>query len=84
MSILDLENEVRDIAIRELSLNPNTFNMATPLVHVNNVDSLDFVHLMVTYEERFELELEDALHPRIACLNDLVRILITEKGVTIA
>jgi len=83
MHISELEEKVKAIAIAEMSLNPHTFKMSTPLLQISNIDSLDFVSLMVAYENEFDVRMEDADYNKIGNLNDLVRVLLTEKGVQV-
>ncbi len=72
-------DQVRDIVAEQLTINSDDIMGEATFIDDLGADSLDIVELMMSFEEKFEIEIPDDVAERIKTINDIVQ-LITEKS----
>ena len=65
-------DRIKDLAIKELSLDPGKLDANTPLADLG-VDSLTFIEFMFKIEDEFGVKVSDEDLRNIKCLADLER-----------
>ena len=73
-----VEDVLRDLISRHLSVDPRIVTPAASLVHDLGADSLDLAELTMAVEEAFEIEISDEDAAAIRTVADALR-LIAEK-----
>ena len=69
---MDTLARIKDLAIRELALDPAKIDPEAPLADLG-VDSLAFIEFMFTVEEELGVKVSDEDLRKIKCLADLER-----------
>ena len=69
---MDTLSRIKDLATRELSLDPGKLDPQAPLTDLG-VDSLTFIEFMFKVEDEFGVKVSDEDLRRIKCLADLER-----------
>jgi len=69
---MDTLSRIKDLAARELSLDPGKIDPAAPLDTLG-VDSLSFIEFMFKVEEEFGVTVSDEDLRKIKCFADLER-----------
>jgi acyl carrier protein len=74
------ETELRDVVLRSLSevapeADPATLDRATPIADQLEIDSMDFLDLMVAISERTGVEVPERDYAQVASIDDCVAYL---------
>jgi acyl carrier protein len=70
--IMDTLARIKELATRELSLDPSKVDPNAPLADLG-IDSLTFIEFMFKVEDEFGVKVSDEDLRSIKCLNDLER-----------
>ena len=68
----DVQQQVIDIVVEELALDPNEVTSDASFIEDLGADSLDVVELVMAFEEEFGLEIPDEDAEEIATIQDAV------------
>ncbi|MCI6988108.1 MAG: acyl carrier protein [Campylobacter sp.] len=64
--------DVRDVVVEQLSVDPASVKLESKIVDDLNADSLDVVELIMALEEKFEVEIPDSDAEKLISINDVV------------
>ena len=71
MAIFD---DVRDVVVEQLNVEPEQVKLESKIVDDLNADSLDVVELIMALEEKFEVEIPDADAEKLLTIQDVVTL----------
>ena len=69
MAIFD---EVRDVVVEQLSVAPDAVKLESKIIEDLGADSLDVVELVMSLEEKFEVEIPDSEAEKLKTIQDVV------------
>lgn len=69
---MSIEQEVIDIVVEQLGVNPEEVTLEKSFVEDFNADSLDLTELIMTLEERFGFELPEGVAEKLKTVKDVV------------
>lgn len=74
---MSIEQEVIDIVVEQLGVDPDDVTPAKSFVGDLNADSLDLTELIMTFEERFRCEISEESAAKLVTVGDVVRYIET-------
>ena len=74
------EQEVIDIVVEQLGVDKNDVSMEKSFVEDLNADSLDLTELIMTFEERFGIEISEEEAEKLKTVGDVVSYLEKAKA----
>ncbi|MBI3891331.1 MAG: acyl carrier protein [Candidatus Wallbacteria bacterium] len=80
MNQLEIFDQVRDIVCKQLSVSISQVKPEDTLIEALGADSLDTVELVMSLEEKFEVEIPDAEVQRIRTVQDVANLIIRTKS----
>lgn len=78
-SIMTLEQEVVDIIVEQLGVDPQDVTPEKSFVEDLNADSLDLTELIMTFEERFGSEISEEEAEKLKTVGDAIEYLKSKK-----
>jgi acyl carrier protein len=78
--MIDIELQVKQIIIEQLSVDANEVTLSANLVNDLGADSLDTVELILTLEEEFELAIPDEEAEKIQTVGQIVDFVKSHKS----
>jgi acyl carrier protein len=73
------EQEVIDIVIEQLGVDKEDVSLNASFVEDLNADSLDLTELIMTFEEKFGIEISEEQAEKMKTIGDVVKYLETHK-----
>ena len=73
------EQEVIDIVIEQLGVDKEDVSLSASFVEDLNADSLDLTELIMTFEERFGIEISEEQAEKMKTIGDVVKYLELQK-----
>ena len=77
---MTIEKEVMDIVVEQLGVDPADVTLEKTFVEDLNADSLDLTELIMTLEERFGFEIDEADASALKTVQDVVTYINNKKG----
>ena len=77
----EIEKEVIDIVVEQLGVDPEEVTAEKSFVEDLNADSLDQTELIMTFEERLDLEISEQEAATLATVGDVVAFIKKKNGV---
>lgn len=77
---MTIEKEVMDIVVEQLGVDPADVTLDKTFVEDLNADSLDLTELIMTFEERFGFEIDEADASELKAVKDVVDYINKKKG----
>ena len=77
---MTIEKEVMDIVVEQLGVDPADVTLDKTFVEDLNADSLDLTELIMTFEERFGFEIDEADAAELKAVKDVVTYINKKKG----
>lgn len=81
-SYMNIEKEVVDIVVEQLGLERGEITPEKSFVEDLNADSLDLTELIMTFEEKFNLEIDEKDAENLKTVGDVVHYLTARKSGT--
>lgn len=75
-----LEQEVIDIIVEQLGVEPKDVTPEKSFIEDLNADSLDLTELIMTFEERFGFEISEEEAEKLKTVGDAIGFLKKKKG----
>ncbi len=76
----DIEKEVIDIVVEQLGVDPEEVTAEKSFVEDLNADSLDQTELIMTFEERLDLEISEQEAAGLTTVGDVVAFIKKKKA----
>ena len=76
----DIEKEVIDIVVEQLGVDPEEVTSEKSFVEDLNADSLDQTELIMTFEERLDLEISEQEAATLQTVGDVVAFIKKKKS----
>lgn len=76
----DIEKEVIDIVVEQLGVDPEEVTAEKSFVEDLNADSLDQTELIMTFEERLDLEITEQEASGLSTVGDVVAFIKKKKA----
>ena len=76
----EIEKEVIDIVVEQLGVDPEEVTAEKSFVEDLNADSLDQTELIMTFEERLDLEISEQEAATLATVGDVVAFIKKKKA----
>ena len=73
-------NELKEIIVEQLAVDPEEVTIEASVVEDLNADSLDLVELIMEIEEKFGIQIPDEVAEKIVTVNDAVEYIQEQKG----
>ena len=80
MNGMELFTIVQQVIAKHFLIAPETIRKETRLVDDLGADSLDYVDLLMAFEDAFEVDLKDEAFEQVKTVNDILIYLQAEKG----
>ena len=77
---MSIEKEVIDIVVEQLGVDPADVTLQKTFVEDLNADSLDLTELIMTFEERFGLEIGEKDAEELKTVGQVVEYINKRKG----
>lgn len=77
---MSTEQEVIDIVVEQLGVDKNDVTSEKSFIEDLNADSLDLTELIMTFEERFGIEITEEDAEKLKTVGDVVSYLQKRKG----
>lgn len=77
---MSIEQEVIDIIVERLGVDKNDVTLEKSFVEDLNADSLDTTELIMTFEEKFELEISEEEAEKLKTVGDVINYLDTKTA----
>ncbi len=74
-----LIEEVKEVVVEQLNVNPDEVKEESKFVEDLGADSLDVVELVMALEEKFDIEIPDTDAEKIITVNDAIKYIETHK-----
>ncbi len=78
---MSLENEVIDIVVEQLGVDKEDVSADKSFVEDLNADSLDLTELIMTFEERFSVEISEKEAEELKTVGDVISYIEKKKNV---
>lgn len=75
-----LDQEVIDIVVEQLGVEPQDVTAEKSFVEDLNADSLDLTELIMTFEERFGFEISEEEAEKLKTVGDVINYIKKKKG----
>lgn len=69
----NIESQVKEIIVEQLGVDPEKLTPDAKFVEDLGADSLDTVELVMTFEEKFSIEVPDEDAEKLKCVADVVK-----------
>lgn len=79
---MTIEQEVIDIVVEQLGVDANDVSLEKSFVEDLNADSLDLTELIMTFEERFGIEISEEEAEKLKTVGDVVAYAKKKKVLT--
>jgi len=79
---MSVEQEVKEIIIEQLGVDANEISAEKSFVEDLNADSLDLTELIMTFEEKFGLEISEGDAEQLKTVGDVIEFVSKKKVVT--
>ncbi len=76
---MSLEKEVIDIVVEQLGVDKDEVSPAKSFIEDLNADSLDLTELIMTFEERFGLEISESEAEKLKTVGDVIHYIEAKK-----
>jgi len=80
MPIMSTEQEVIEIVVEQLGVDKNDVSSEKSFIEDLNADSLDLTELIMTFEERFGIEIAEEDAEKLKTVGDVVSYLEKRKS----
>lgn len=77
---MDIEQEVIDIVVEQLGMDPSEVSLEKSFVEDLNADSLDVTEMVMTFEERFGFDISEEDAEKMKKVSDVVDFIKAKKG----
>jgi acyl carrier protein len=77
---MTLEQEVVEIVVEQLGVDPQDVTQGKSFVEDLNADSLDLTELIMTFEERFGFEISEEEAEKLKTVGDVISYLSQKKS----
>ncbi|MDX8431526.1 MAG: acyl carrier protein [Candidatus Algichlamydia australiensis] len=77
---MSMEKEVIDIVVEQLGVEEAEVNVEKRFVEDLNADSLDLTELIMTFEEKFGLEIAEGEAEKLKTVGDVVTFIESKKA----
>lgn len=77
---MSTEQEVFDIVVEQLGVDKSDVSLEKSFIEDLNADSLDLTELIMTFEERFGIEITEEEAEKLKTVGDVVEYLKETKG----
>lgn len=77
---MSMEKEVIDIVVEQLGVEEAEVNIEKRFVEDLNADSLDLTELIMTFEEKFGLEIAEGEAEKLKTVGDVVTFINSKKS----
>ncbi len=77
---MSMEKEVIDIVVEQLGVEEAEVNIEKRFVEDLNADSLDLTELIMTFEEKFGLEIAEGEAEKLKTVGDVVTFINSKKA----
>jgi len=77
---MSTEQEVIDIVVEQLGVDKNDVSLGKSFIEDLNADSLDLTELIMTFEERFGIEITEEEAEKLKTVGDVVEYLSKAKN----
>lgn len=77
---MSTEQEVIDIVVEQLGVDKNDVSLEKSFIEDLNADSLDLTELIMTFEERFGIEITEEEAEKLKTVGDVVEYLSKAKS----
>jgi acyl carrier protein len=77
---MSIYQQVLDIIVEQLGVDPDDVSMEKSFVEDLNADSLDLTELIMTFEDRFDLEISEEEAEKLKTVGDVVFYIEKKKG----
>lgn len=68
-------DEIKEILVDQLAVNENDIEMSSDLVDDLGADSLDAIDIVMSIEDRYEIEVPDEVVEKIETVEDIVNFI---------
>ncbi len=75
-----IEQEIMDIVVDQLGVNESEATPEKSFVEDLNADSLDLTELIMTFEERFNIEISEEEAEKLKTISDVITFITERKG----
>ncbi|NGX50449.1 MAG: Acyl carrier protein [Chlamydiae bacterium] len=79
---MSIEEEVKEIIVEQLGVDANEVSAEKSFVEDLNADSLDLTELIMTFEEKFALEISEGDAEQLKTVGDVVEFVSKKKVAT--
>lgn len=79
---MSIEQEVKEIIIEQLGVDANEISAEKSFVEDLNADSLDLTELIMTFEEKFGLEISEGDAEQLKTVGDVIEFVSKKKVAT--
>jgi len=76
---MSIEEEVKEIIIEQLGIEEEDLSEAKSFVEDLNADSLDLTELIMTFEEKFGLEISEGEAEQLKTVGDVIKFVNKKK-----
>ncbi|MDB5079395.1 MAG: acpP [Chloroflexi bacterium] len=73
-------NELKEIIVEQLAVDPEEVTIEASFVEDLNADSLDLVELIMEIEEKFGIQVPDEVAEKIVTVNDAVEYIQEQRS----
>lgn len=77
---MTIEQEVIDIVVEQLGVDPQDVTPEKSFVEDLNADSLDLTELIMTFEERFGFEISEEEAEKLKTVGDVIKYIAKKKA----
>lgn len=75
-----IESQVKEIIVEQLGVDPEKLTSDAKFIEDLGADSLDTVELVMTFEEKFSIEVPDEDAEKLKCVADVVKYIEEHKA----
>lgn len=75
-----VEKDIKDIIAEQLGVDASEVTKEKSFVEDLNADSLDLTELIMTFEERFGLEISEEEAEKLKTVGDVIDYIVSKKG----
>jgi len=79
---MSIEQEVKEIIVEQLGVDANEISAEKSFVEDLNADSLDLTELIMTFEEKFALEISESEAEQLKTVGDVIEFVSKKKVAT--
>jgi acyl carrier protein len=79
-SVVSIEKEVKDVIVEQLGIDASDVTDEKSFVEDLNADSLDLTELIMTFEERFGIEISEGDAEKLKTVGDVISYIKKRKA----